>query len=285
MTIAQVATAGSLRSDIVATENEERQLHEELERASRETLEAHSAGSALLSAVEAAMAPLMAELAAARKACGEADLTKAFAGEGADAAPMRALLGENSESLEADIRHLSLDITHYQDRAEALQAEERQRSHELQRLRGELERAAEELSYERQRHSSFKVAECGPGGTAVREMNGRRQETDTQQNLRIAAEQRAARLAKDIMRLANDTDAQQATIEQLTKRLDQARKAAGEHEGKLATVVRASQVLKQRLSGEGTPVGAEGGDEGQRTRSLKKNKTSVSTGKLPHLSF
>lgn len=268
--------------DILARqEEEERALQQELQQAQGEAVEARHAAAALLIAVEAAMAPLMQELAAARRACGDADLTAALGGQGGEA---------STDVLEAEVKHLEVDITHYQEQVEILQTEERRRVHELRRLQAEVAEANQDLAYEKQRARHFEAkrelapemevnwAGIGPSGIGRRTM-----EVRAEQSLREAAEQRAAKLSRDISRLAVDTATQQAVIEQLGRRLAAVRKTAGDQDGKLADAMRATAELHRRLRGEGATASEE---EESAARALKKNKTgTASTGRLPHLSF
>jgi len=327
MALAHTSSIAAVRGELAEAEGDEQALQEDLQKAQRETAEAHGAGSALLSAVEAAMAPLMRELAVTRRALGSVDIATAFSfngdpdgsgsggggfgissGHGLDgndaggdpsaaatansvmtslgapvaalaaAAAAAALLGSSSAGLGEEIRHLELDIGHLRERAERLQAEDRRRGHEVKRLREELQDAADDLSYERQRACRY----AGRDHPAFEERHGRRLEIHAETSLRESAEQRAGKLARDVTKLSMDTCMQQTTIEQLGRRLDHVRRTAGDKDCRLAEAVRATSALHKKIRGE-SPCD-DGSGEGQKL-GHRKRKGSASTGKLPHLSF
>lgn len=284
MMLTHVPTVTSVRSELAEAENEEQALKEELQKAHLETAQAQSAGSALLSAVEAAMAPVMRELAAKRRELGSVDIAMAFSEDAAGddgnpaAATLSTLLGSSAANLEVEIKHLQLDISHFQEHAERLQAEERQRSHKLKRLREELRDAADDFSYERQRASRY----AGRDHPAFEERHGRRLEIHAETSLRESAEQRSSKLARDITKLSMDTCAQQTTIEQLGRRLEHVRKTVGDKDSRLAEAARATSLLHKKIRGESLSEDVPAEDS---KLSQHKKKGSASTGKLPHLSF
>lgn len=285
-------TAGSLRDELARAEQEEQVLRRELQKAQQEVVEARDAGTALLSAVEAAMEPLMRELVAARQACGDADLTSALSTGSGRASPegrdedLAALEHTTACSLEAEIRHLELDIGHCHEQLERLHLEERQRNHERQKVQGELTHVLENLSYEKQRarHNDMKKqlwptgekgswAGLGPSGLGRRTM-----EVRSELALRKSAEDRTGKITRDLTRLALDTSTQQSTIEQLERRLVAVRKCAGEQDVHLQKALHSTTELHRRLRGEDSPM-----DEEKRRK--KKKSGASSTGRLPHLSF
>jgi len=319
MPIAHVATAVTLRSDLVDAEMQVEALRAEVGQTQREVAEVTRAGGAVLAALEAAMIPLMAELALTRQACKEycAEQGEAFILGPATAAPAEAAGNASSSSaqaaagVEAEIKHLQLDIAHYQHKAERLQVEERQRSHEISRLCGELSEAYEHLAYEQQcvRHhevcQQFGIDPSGGGWAGMGPCGiGRRTlEVRAEQKLRECAEQRGGRLARDVTKLASDTSQQQACIAQLGARLMRVKKAHAERDRRLVHNHKQTKLLHAKLkvtSGdgqsapetrEGEQTGVEAGDLGfysdgaARLHRSKKKGVAASTGKLPQLSF
>ncbi|CAE8632088.1 unnamed protein product [Polarella glacialis] len=270
---------------------EHHELQRELSRSQRELGEARRAGGALLAAVEAAMAPLMAELATARRSCHEH-----LPDEPTIGSDEVGRLGSSFSGPEAEIRHLGLDIVHFQSRAERLQLEDQSRCHELARLRKELQEAAEELSYEQQRVRHHEVCRqlglqdggwvgLGPLGVGKRTLEAR-----AEKKMRESAEQRSGRLVRDVTKLAGDTAEQQATIEQLSRQLDRVRQLAREKERRLTGSASQTAELHAKLRGT-APAGPAGLKESFGIASLSKLSTgskkmsSSSTGKLPQLSF
>merc|ERR1719409_2560127 len=144
--------------------------------------------------------------------------------------------------VEAEVEHLQLDIAHFQHKAERLQVEERQRSHEISRLCGELSEAYEHLAYEQQcvRHhevcQQFGIDPSGGGWAGMGPCGiGRRTlEVRAEQKLREHAEQRGGRLARDVTKLASDTSQQQASIAQLGRRLKCVRKSLEDRDKRIA---------------------------------------------------
>jgi len=283
-----IVSAAALRNELQKVEDDEMALRKELQKAQREVLEARQAGAALLTAVEAAMAPLMQELATARNACGTADLTTALdeeedGGEKEKDATMNGLRSATAAGLEAEIRHMELDISHYQDQVEHHHAEERHHDHEMRKLTGEISEISESLSYEKQRVRHYEMkkqlgsggegwAGLGPSGVGRRTM-----EVRSEQQLREAAENRTGRLTRDLTRLALDTATQQTTIEQLNKRLGDVRKVADQRDGHLRGALTTTSELHRRIRGEPPEISERG--------LKKKKKGTASTGKIPHLSF
>jgi len=274
----------------------------------REVAEVTRAGSAVLASLEAAMVPLMAELALTRQACKE------YCAENGEPFILTAEASKESSSstpagLEAEIKHLQLDIAHYQHKAERLQVEERQRTHEISRLCGELSEGYEHLAYEQQcvRHhevcQQFGIdpsdggwAGMGPCGIGRRTL-----EVRAEQKLRECAEQRGGRLARDVTKLASDTSQQQACIAQLGARLMRAKKAHTERDRRLVHNNKQTKLLHSKLKvtscgleepaqspkqEEADDFGATAdSDGGSRMRRSKKSSMASSTGKLPQLSF
>eukprot|EP00931_Biecheleriopsis_adriatica_P088028 TRINITY_DN62425_c0_g1_i1.p1 TRINITY_DN62425_c0_g1~~TRINITY_DN62425_c0_g1_i1.p1 ORF type:complete len:296 (-),score=83.35 TRINITY_DN62425_c0_g1_i1:90-875(-) len=261
-------------------------MQEELARTQQELKEARRAGAALLAAAEAAMAPLMAELAAERLT-SESQLP---------ASPSHGQAGHGSavDAVEAEIRHLKLDIEHYQSRAERLQAEERQRFHTLTTLRNELQEASEDLAYEKQRVRHHEICRqlglpdggwvgLGPLGVGKRTLEAR-----AEQKLRESAEDRSARLAREVSRLAGDTAEQQTTIETLSRRLDKVRAITRTKERRLLSAAAHTSELHARL--RGTTAGPKALTTAESSSCVSrgsrgKKSISSSTGKLPQLSF
>lgn len=282
MTMAHVVTAGALRGELADAQELSECLRSELARARVEASEARAAGCAVLGAVQAAMVPLMEELAAARRSVGGGASTRS-------GGITEAWRGPSCTALEAEILHLQLDITHFQEQVEKLQVEGRHRDHELGRLRVELSEASESQSYEMQRVRHFEVCRqlgTQSGGWAARAAAGvgrRTLEARAEQKLRESAEQRGGRLTRDLTKLAGDTMSQQAAIEQLTRQLGRVRHALQEKDKRLACAISQTQELQSKVRG---PAKAAGDDEplgAGRGRGLRKE--SSSTGKLPQLSF
>eukprot|EP00440_Ansanella_granifera_P034072 gb/GFBE01036960.1/.p1 GENE.gb/GFBE01036960.1/~~gb/GFBE01036960.1/.p1 ORF type:complete len:290 (+),score=69.22 gb/GFBE01036960.1/:1-870(+) len=289
MAAAQVVTASELRTALQDAEAEYEQMQAELAQTQRELQEARRAGAAVLAAVEGAMAPLMAELAAARQntdcqlsvSLGEAS----HLGKGAP-----------GDALEAEIRHLKLDIEHYQSRAERLHAEERTRFHMLTSLRNDLQEASEDLSYENQRVRHHEVCRqlglpdgawvgLGPLGVGKRTLEAR-----AEKKLRESAEERSARIARDVTKLAGDTAEHQATIEQLSRHLDRIRAMGRTKERRLASAAAQTSELHARLRGTAAGPKALASQDSSSYLSKasgrsRKLPASSSTGKLPQLSF
>merc|ERR1712217_57413 len=184
------------------------------------------------------------------------------------------------KALEAEIRHLQFDIGHYHDQVERLQIEERQRSHELARLRCELGEASEELTYEQQRVKHYEVckllgldgggwAGLGPAGIGRRTM-----EVRAEKELREVAQQRTGRLTRDVSRLASDTSSQQASIEQLSRRLQKLRSSVQDKDRQLQRAASTTSDLHFKLRG-GVSSQQDGtsGTEPTMLASLKKKSS------------
>jgi DNA repair exonuclease SbcCD ATPase subunit len=268
----------------------------------------------VLAVLEAAMVPLMAELAMTRQACkeycaeqGEAFMLQPTADSSAEAGETAA---QSISAVEAEIKHLQVDLTHFQRKAERLQVEERQRSHEISRLCGELSEAYEHLAYEQKcvRHHEvsrqFGIDPAGGGwaGMGPCGVGRRTMEVRQEQKLREHAEQRGGRLARDVTKLGSDTSQQQACIAQLGARLMRVKKAHAERDRRLTHNIKQTSFLHAKLkvtSGESQPspdgtepsqgkdAGATGNDAegGASLRRTKKKPVASSTGKLPQLSF
>merc|ERR1712139_153197 len=145
-----------------------------------------------------------------------------------------------------------------------MQVEERQRSHEISRICGELSEAYEHLAYEQQ----YGVDPSGGAGWAGMGPCGigrRTLEVRAEQKLRECAEQRGGRLARDVTKLSSDTSQQQASIAQLGARLMRAKKAHAERDRRLLHNHKLAKVLQAKLkvaSGNGQP------SQGQRQTEL-----------------
>lgn len=330
MTVAHVATAATLRAALADADANAEALRAEVDRAQGEVTEVTRAGAAVLAALEAAMVPLMAELALTRQACKEYCVEQGMPFVTSPEPAMEASKekeGKDSSNtipvMEAEHKHLLLDIDHFQHKAERLQIEERQRSHEISRLCGELCEAGEHLSYEQQcvkhhevcRQFGIEVnsgwAGMGPCGIGRRTL-----EVRAEKKLRECAEQRGGRLARDVTKLASDTTQQQASIAQLGRRLKSVRQALSERDKRLRHNQKHTALLHTKLkvtsdaggdpSGQPTtdgeqpdaevnglggvasasaPLIGEQGGSLSLQRSRKKGGSASSTGKLPQLSF
>lgn len=318
MSVAHVASAATLRADLTNAEMYVRGLQEQIVVDQNKIGDVTSAGSAVLQALEAAMVPLMAELALTRQACkeycveqGEAFIT----GQGelpAEAKPKQQSAAQIIEDSQAEITHLSLDIAHFQHQAERLQIEERQRSHEISRLCGELSEAYEHLAYEQQcvrhhevlHHVGMGSDSAGGGwpGMGPCGIGRRTMEVRAEQKLRECAEQRGGRLARDVTKLSSDTSQQQASIAQLGARLMRAKKAHAERDRRLVHNHKIAKIMHSKLkvaSGDGQAAPAQPADPkaddllatsdsdgaGRSMRAKQKGFGTASTGKLPQLSF
>lgn len=310
----------SLRRDLANMEAAAEDLRSQVAKTQHETAEVVRSGSAVLAALEAAMIPLMAELALIRQACkeycteqGEPFILSKPPVDTAEADGNGSSSSQTVASLEAEIQHLKLDISHYQHKAEHLQADERQRSHEISRICGELSEAYEHLAYEQQcvRHhevcQQFGIDPSGGGWAGMGPCGiGRRTlEVRAEQKLREHAEQRAGRLARDVSKLAGDTSQQQAAIAQLGARLQRAKKAHVDRDRRLQHIQKQTKMLNTKLKvtsgvGSGSPspsksptsgteVEAQDDDDesssAAQMRRSKRKGAAASTGKLPQLSF
>lgn len=279
MAVAQGPDERAMRAEMREMESESKRVQDELQRTQKQLEESRRAGSAVLAAVEGAMAPLMAELAMERQRVDHI-LPSTPRSEGT------ATKG-SADALEVEIQHLKLDIEHYQGSTEQLQIEERKRLHFLEGLRSSLEEASEDLAYEKQRVRHHEVCRqlglpdggwvgLGPLGVGKRTLEAR-----AEKKLRESAEERSARLAREVTRLAGDSTEAQITIEQLSRRLDKIRSIAQTKHRRLASAAAQTSELHARL--RGSPSEGAKDTSSSQVRSRKMN--SSSTGKLPQLSF
>lgn len=318
MPIAHVATAGTVRAELADAQAQASSLKQELAAVQAETEQVQRAGDTVLRALEAAIAPLMAELAILRRQCAHQGLTGPWpkaAATASSAAPeaqtssdrgVSAMDEDATAALEAEIKHLQLDISHNQQKVERMQADERQREQEIQRLQTEVAEAQESLGYEQQRLRHFEVCQkLGPsaGGWAGLGPNGigrRTMEVRAEKRLRECAELRAGRLAGQVTRLSSDTSTQQVTIGQLSKRLQLVRSLTQKKEQQQADASMKIADLKLKLK---KPLGPASGNDllGAMKEEVsvqeavadaqgklgggRRPKKNSSTGKLPQLSF
>jgi len=263
-------------------EEEYRQINQELAFEQQDLQEARRSGVLLLSAAEAALAPLMVELARERESTDYL-LPPVLSKEDDEAKEADAKLSSR-EAMEAEIKHLQLDIEHFKNSAVRLQAEDRQRFHVLSSLRDDLQEASEELGYQRERARHHEVCRqlglpgtawvgLGPAGIGKRTLQVR-----AEKRLRESAEERSARLTRDVARLAGDTAELQASIESLSRRLDKVRGLIRDKEHRLGTAASQTTQLHARLKG-----GTCSQDKMFKGRSGRSHVAS--TGKLPQLSF
>lgn len=265
--VAHVATAESLRAELSKSESEESHLRGELEAARLRTNNVHRAGVQILGAMEAAMAPLMAELAEAHRAVRSRGLTLEFPpqsrelpgsqGEGGATASDAAsdLPGtRTNREIEAEIKHLQVDIAHFQHKTERLHVERRQRQHEIGRLDTELQEVREQLAYDQQRARHFEVCQSlgaevadgwagvGPCGVGQRTL-----ELRAEVKLREKAEQRRNKLTREVGRLQTLVISQRQTIETYTKRLQRAHSSYVMKDKHLAAAVHQASHAQKRL--------------------------------------
>eukprot|EP00913_Durusdinium_trenchii_P007026 g6609.t1 len=190
-------TEEELREQLADVEAQYHEVHQKLTTSQLQLQEARRCGGLLLSAAEAALAPLMLELARAREATDlllPPNLAKDEVQEPPEVEHM-----SSREAIETEIRHLKLDIDHFKNLAARLQTEDMcatrfhrmqrrtcawqvaedpqgpsprtlsadlqdaQRFYILQALRNELQEATEELGYQRDRARHHEV--LLPGGT------------------------------------------------------------------------------------------------------------------------
>jgi peptidoglycan hydrolase CwlO-like protein len=314
MPIAHAVTPSALRAELEDAEAKAASLQAEVSRTQQETAKIQRAGTTVLAALEAAMVPLMAELALTRQACkeyceeqGEAFILDPSLSSQADAGMDVSSAGKTAATVQDEIDHLRTDISHFQHKADKLQVEERQRSHEISRLCGEITEAYEHLDYERkcvQHHTVCQEFGMDPsGGSGWAGMGpcgiGRRTlEVRAEQKLREHAEMRGGRLARDVTKLSSDTSQQQACIAELAARLKRAKRAHAERDRRLLHNQKQTQLLETKLKvtssesylpregGEAADFASTtGGIDGFRPRHGKKKGLAASTGKLPQLSF
>ncbi|CAK9101819.1 Uncharacterized protein SCF082_LOCUS47600 [Durusdinium trenchii] len=110
----------------------------------------------------------------------------------------------------------------------------------------------------------------GPAGIGKRTLQVR-----AEKRLRESAEERSARLVREVAALAGDTAEQQATIESLSRRLEKVRTLISQKEARLASAAQQSTQLQARLKGTGCA----------QDKMFKGRKHVSSTGKLPQLSY
>lgn len=271
--------AEALRQKLAEAEEEYQQIHQELTQSQVELQEARRCGGQLLSAAEAALAPLMLELARAREAT-RLLLPPVLAQDEVKETSTAPSLSSR-EAIEAEIKHLKLDIDHFKNVAARLQTEDTQRYYVLNSLRNELTEATEELGYQRDRARHHEVCRqlglpgsawvgLGPAGMGKRTLQVR-----AEKRLRESAEERSARLLREVAGLAGDTAEHQATIESLSRRLDKVRNLIRDKETRLSSAAQQTSQLQARLKGIGC----------SQDKMFKSRKHVASTGKLPQLSF
>lgn len=272
-------TEEELREQLADVEAQYHEVHQKLTTSQLQLQEARRCGGLLLSAAEAALAPLMLELARAREATDlllPPNLAKDEVQEPPEVEHM-----SSREAIETEIRHLKLDIDHFKNLAARLQTEDAQRFYILQALRNELQEATEELGYQRDRARHHEVCRqlglpgsawvgLGPAGIGKRTLQVR-----AEKRLRESAEERSARLVREVAALAGDTAEQQATIESLSRRLEKVRTLISQKEARLASAAQQSTQLQARLKGTGCA----------QDKMFKGRKHVSSTGKLPQLSY
>eukprot|EP00930_Biecheleria_cincta_P068825 TRINITY_DN56651_c0_g1_i1.p1 TRINITY_DN56651_c0_g1~~TRINITY_DN56651_c0_g1_i1.p1 ORF type:complete len:278 (-),score=65.13 TRINITY_DN56651_c0_g1_i1:97-930(-) len=277
MAAAQGPDERAMRAELREIEIESKRMQDELQRTQKQLDDSRRAGSAVLAAVEGAMAPLMAELAMERQRVDHI----------VPSSPRSDGTAAKGDALEVEIQHLKLDIEHYQGLTEQLQIEERKRLHMLEGLRSSLEEASEDLAYEKQRVRHHEVCRqlglpdggwvgLGPLGVGKRTLEAR-----AEKKLRESAEERSARLAREVTRLAGDSTEAQITIEQLSRRLDKIRAMARTKDRRLASAAAQTSELHARL--RGSP--SEGAKDTSTSKVRSRKMDSASTGKLPQLSF
>lgn len=272
--------AEALRQQLAEAEDEYQEIHQKLAQSQVELQEARRCGGQLLSAAEAALAPLMLELARAREAT-DLLLPPVLAQDEVKETSTTAPSLSSREAIEAEIKHLKLDIDHFKNVAARLQTEDTQRYYVLNSLRNELTEATEELGYQRDRARHHEVCRqlglpgsawvgLGPAGMGKRTLQVR-----AEKRLRESAEERSARLLREVSGLAGDTAEHQATIESLSRRLDKVRSLIRDKESRLSSAAQQTTQLQARLKGIGC----------SQDKMFKSRKHVASTGKLPQLSF
>jgi len=271
--------AEALRQQLADAQEEYQEIHEELTKSQFELQEARRCGGLLLSAAEAALAPMMLELARARQAT-DLMLPPVLAKDEVKETSKTPAVSSR-EAIEAEIKHLKLDIDHFKNVAARLQTEDTQRYYIMSSLRNELTEATEELGYQRDRARHHEVCRqlglpgsawvgLGPAGMGKRTLQVR-----AEKRLRESAEERSARLLREVAGLAGDTAEHQVTIESLSRRLDRVRNLIQEKETRLQSAAQQTTQLQARLKGIGC----------SQDKMFKSRKHVASTGKLPQLSF
>lgn len=295
MTLAHVATVSNVRQELSEAEALEQELKEQVAAMEEEAAQAHSAGAAVLAALQNAMAPLMAELAVAQRD-GLGDEENAEVG--------------TCEEMESEIRHTRLDISHYNQKIQRLQVDDDRRAIELARLTREASDAVAALRYEqvRARHHDagqrLGVDTLGESwaGLAPTGVGRRTMEVRAERRLREMAEVRAGRLSRDVMKLSSEAAVHQAHIADLSKRLTRTRSLVIDREQQLVEAAKARAKLEVKakaklqsamqadrsVSAEDDPTQAVITEPELSVASLsaqRKPATCRSTGKLPQLSF
>lgn len=286
-----------------------RTLRDQLVQAQREARQAHDAGSSILGALESDMAPLRAEISSASNATGSF-------GAVLDGKDIKVAISE----AESEVEHLKLDIEHYREQVHNMQVEERQRVHELNRLKSEVSAATDCLTYEKRRlrhlelcrhlngqEGAHPLQDASWGGLGQSGIGKRTLEVRAEQRLRETAEQRAGRLSRDVTKLAGDTTQQQAAIARLSQRLSRVRNSLYEKDDQIAGAAKQTAELHSRiikvvqaadpekamaldladldaLAKEMAKV-SDGLDSEMSFSRKEKKKSTKSTGKLPSLSF
>mmetsp|Transcript_46441 Transcript_46441/g.104368 ORF Transcript_46441/g.104368 Transcript_46441/m.104368 type:complete len:364 (-) Transcript_46441:23-1114(-) len=287
MTIAHIASVSTARGELADTEDLLDALQKELVRAQKEVNEARRAGTAVLGAVEAAMAPLMAELAVARRNCSTDEPLPALDSvPNPDQQDSQQVTLSPCALLEAEIQHLQLDIGHYQTQVEEYQAEERHRSNEIARLRHAIHEAADNMSYEQHRSKHYEACKqlslensswggLGPDGLGKRTM-----EVRAEQKMRELAEQRTGKISSQLTRLADDSSAHHVTIEQLSKRLTKVRASHKTKDKQLTNAIKATSTFEARLRLKEQPLDDEDedSDAGQEDGGLDADAEDPVTG-------
>lgn len=298
MTIAHVASVGHATGELAELEAQIRCLREELAAAQRKTRDAQHAGNRILGALESAMAPLMEELSAAKRASG-------------DVVPTNGTLAES----ESEVDHLKLDIDHYREQVYQLQVQERQRNHELKRLRSEVAEASDLLAYEQRRLHHLELCrklngnglqdDSAWGGLGPMCIGKRTIEVRSEQRLRESAEQRGGKLSRDVTKLTADAARYQATIMRLSQRLSRVRTSFSEKDGQLTVAAKQTADLQSRITkvvqaaDPELAMALDLADLDNLAKELartsvdidtdytrkEKKQTTRSTGKLPALSF
>mmetsp|Transcript_29784 Transcript_29784/g.81691 ORF Transcript_29784/g.81691 Transcript_29784/m.81691 type:complete len:330 (-) Transcript_29784:189-1178(-) len=282
----QVHTIGTVRAEFADADAQAQSLQEELARARSEAAEAHRAGAAVFSALEAAMAPLMAELAAERRIASERGV------DPEELAQRAKSKSSSREAMEQEVEHLKLDIEHYREQVGRLHSEEQQRARELRRLQAELSESGESLAYEQHRaRLSEAFVQMGVEGTVdgwegLGPMGtGRRTiEVRAEMKLREAAEKRNGRLTREVLKLASDSSAQQVEIARLSKRLSKTRGVTQDRGKQLQGVASMSDVLQKRakrLADGPTQMATDGEPSAVQGRGAEDEERNHAIGKSP----
>jgi DNA repair exonuclease SbcCD ATPase subunit len=282
----QASDTDSVERQIEEADDEIERLWSQIDEIDEQTEECHRAGTAIISALQVSMAPLMAELAVERGRAEEL--------------PQVDDIGRTCEDIDAEIDRLKTSTSEYQTKANQLQTASRKRATELERTRAELASAKANLDYETQRvkhqHASRQMgfdkhgeswAGLGPTGVGMRTL-----EVRAEAGLREVAEARAARLQRDVMKLANDHADHQSTIAKLGKRLGRVRGLVLQRDQQLAELSQSTANLQSKLmqsggDGDTSALDLDLGHGSTLTsrKSLGRKNAAGSTGRLPQLSF